>query len=69
MRLVHSHIHGGEHSSIYALTMNDLERIVADAFGWDLRSVNIDGLEADGFEFHVSGTTGSNQADDPVPSR
>ncbi len=58
MRLIHSHIHGGEYSSSYALTMKDLERIVADAFGWDLRSVDIRGLEAEGFEFHVSGTTG-----------
>jgi hypothetical protein len=57
MRLSYSSVGGGGSSSGYALTVKDLEDIVAERFGYDPGTVNISGLNIDGGEFHISGRT------------
>lgn len=55
MRMGYSSVGGGESFASYSLTRRDLEVLVAEHFGFDPSSVNIEGLEMPGLEFHVSG--------------
>lgn len=64
MRLGYSSVGGGESFSSYSLTLKDLEEIVAAHFGYDLATVNISGLEIEGGEFHVSGSSVPEPADE-----
>lgn len=64
MRLSYSSVGGGESFSSYSLTMKDLEEIVAAHFGYDPGTVDISSLEIEGGEFHVSGRSGPEPADE-----
>ena len=63
MRVGYTSIGGGEAFKSFSLTERDLEKLIADHFGFDPETINISGIQITGDEFHVSGNLEKNDAD------
>ena len=63
MRVGYTSIGDSEVFKSFSLTERDLEKLIADHFGFDPQNINISGIHITGGEFHVSGTLEKDDAD------